>query len=185
MQCNEIPTVQGQERAILATGKNEDLVIGDRSTRLFRLQSRHNIVAELAKKFDDLVREVLVGVESRHGSRRLVRLNRSIDLSFICVRVRPRVYEVGGPQRREVRQNTCFGPSLPAVAFQRRDGNTRSNDASCVARNTSDLFDARPNVRKVEGEPLKQLRPFRLAQQGKLSLQIFERHVFCYPPLKS
>ena len=177
VQPDEIPAVQSQDRPILVTGKTKDVFIGDGFARLLRIQSRYDMVAKLAKKFDDLMRKVLIGVESRHGSRGLVCLYRSLGLGFVCVRVGPRTDEVSGPQRRKVGQDVCFGRSLPPVALKRPDGNTRSNDAGFAARNTSVLFDAWPNVRNVEGKPLKQLRPLSLAQHRELGFQLFERHV--------
>jgi hypothetical protein len=62
-----VTPVQRQDRAPLRGGKREHGIVGDLPIPLTCFLRRENIMAEAAQFRDDRVREVLVGVEARHG----------------------------------------------------------------------------------------------------------------------
>lgn len=66
VKTKEVTSVHGQHRAPSVLGEREHFTIGDASPRVPCLLAREDVVSESPQPFDDLTREVLVGIQ---GSR--------------------------------------------------------------------------------------------------------------------
>ena len=100
VKTNEMLAVEREEDSSLRAGEREHLVVRHGLAGFARVDDGQDIVAQSAQFQDDGEREVLVGVESRHGSGGLVLLDLAVNLVLMGSRVSPSVHEILGPERR-------------------------------------------------------------------------------------
>lgn len=96
VQANEVATIQGQDRADLLGGKGKYGGVAESLIRLPGFLERHDIVIEGPQLHRYGERQVLIGQESRHASRRLVLLDLSLDLAAVYPVVVPGMHQVFG-----------------------------------------------------------------------------------------
>ncbi len=66
VQADEVESVQGEHRADLIRGEDQDLIVRDFLVGTSGLRRKSDVVSEPSEFFNDPFREVLVGVERGH-----------------------------------------------------------------------------------------------------------------------
>jgi hypothetical protein len=70
VESHEVATIPRQDRAVTGCGDTENVEIVRAQVRQSRFAGRRGIVSEPAQSLDDLMREIFVGEQERHGSYR-------------------------------------------------------------------------------------------------------------------
>lgn len=100
VEANEVLAIEREQDPSFRAGERENLVVRHGLAGFPRIHNGQGLVAQPTQFQYDRQREILVGVESRHGSGGLVLLDLAVDLVPMGARVSPCVHEILGPEGR-------------------------------------------------------------------------------------
>ena len=97
MQAHKVTPIDGEQGTSGCNGEGQDVAIVDALVRLSRLKYGQDIVAKAAQCLNDLEREILVGIEPRQRSGRLLLTQRLLNRFWVGFYVEPGSDEIARP----------------------------------------------------------------------------------------
>ncbi len=118
---------------------------------------RENVVTQTAQRFDDGLREILVGVEPQQDSGVLVLANLALDLVPVRTHKGPRIGEILGSKRWVGAENIRVAHPEAAILLQGTNRDTGAHDARIATANTGRALDSGECIAKLANYRLKNL----------------------------
>jgi hypothetical protein len=115
----------------------QHVLVSDTQTSQASLRDRQHIVAELSQRLDRGAGKILVREEEGQSLGLLVLSDLTVNLVAVIGNERPRVHQIGCPERGERSQDLGFCKTQPPIVLQRPHRDSRSGDSSIT---TTDVY---------------------------------------------
>jgi hypothetical protein len=170
VQANKVTPIDREQGSPRYNSKDKNITIVDALVRLSRLKCGQHIMAKPAKCLNNLEWEILIGIEPRQWSDRLLLTERLLNLFWVSIHVEPGIDEVSRAERWKVGEDLLIVPAKPAVSLDRPDWDAGSDYAGIAALHAGGFLDAGPCMDEFKGQMPKDVAFLVLAQMFQLGL---------------
>ena len=167
MKAEEVPAIVGQENPVLCHCERQNFHIRHGGVRISGIQRGQDVVSQQPQFHDNLLRSILVRVETGHSLSGLVVADLRLDFPGMRARIGPGIHQVLGAQMRVGGQQCLLARAKTPGLFEEPNGYPGSDQTRFTAANIRPRVDSWKTLVKILNHPLEKLRllPTRQSRQ--------------------